>query len=194
MVTIDEFAKRLASIPEAKFTHESVLQFLRENRVDKSTLEPYLYFGSDHYTRNLIFRTDLFELIAICWDIGQKSPIHNHRDQRCWMAMPYGKLQIHNFALVKKDESKNFCELRSHGQFMLDMDSPTEVDPEEPIHQVLNLQQFNSRAVSLHIYSRPYDTCEVYDLKEKRYEDVRLINTSEFGILKTDQTVEKVQL
>jgi hypothetical protein len=108
--------------------------------------------------------------------------------------MPYGKLQIHNFALVKKDESKNFCELRSHGQFLLDMDSPTEVDPEEPIHQVLNLQQFNSRAVSLHIYSRPYDTCEVYDLKGKCYEDVLLVNTSEYGILKTDQQVEKVSL
>jgi len=194
MVTIDEFAKRLAAIPEAEFTHESVLQFLRENRVDRSTLAPYLYFGCDHYTRNLILRNDLFELIAICWDIGQKSPIHNHRDQRCWMAMPYGKLQIHNFALVKKDESKNFCELRSHGQFLLDMDSPTEVDPEEPIHQVLNLQQFNSRAVSLHIYSRPYDTCEVYDLKGKCYEDVLLVNTSEYGILKTDQQVEKVSL
>jgi len=194
MVTIDEFAKRLASIPEADFTHESVLQFLRENRVDRSTLAPYLYFGSDHYTRNLILRTDLFELIAICWDIGQKSPIHNHRDQRCWMAMPYGKLQVHNFMMIKKDESKNFCELRSHGQFLLDTDSPTEVDPEEPIHQVLNLQQFNSRAVSLHIYSRPYDTCEVYDLKEKCYEDVRLINTSEYGVLKTDQPVEKVNL
>jgi len=194
MVTIDEFAKRLAAIPEPEFTHESVLRFLRENRVDRSTLAPYLYFGSDHYTRNLILRNDLFELIAICWDIGQKSPIHNHRDQRCWMAMPYGKLQIHNFALMKKDESKNFCELRSHGQFLLDMDSPTEVDPEEPIHQVLNLQQFNSRAVSLHIYSRPYDTCEVYDLKGKCYEDVLLVNTSEYGILKTDQQVEKVSL
>ena len=194
MVTIDEFAKSLGGIPEAEFTHESVLQFLRENRVDSSTLAPYLYFGSDHYTRNLILRTDLFELIAICWDIGQKSPIHNHRDQRCWMAMPYGKLQIHNFALVKKDKSKNFCELRSHGQFLLDMDSPTEVDPEEPIHQVLNLQQFNSRAVSLHIYSRPYDTCEVYDLKGKCYEDAFLVNTSEYGILKTDQPVEKVKL
>jgi cysteine dioxygenase len=58
----------------------------------------------------------------------------------------------------------------------------------------LNLQQFNSRAVSLHIYSRPYDTCEVYDLKEKCYEDVPLINTSEYGVLKTDQQVEKVEL
>jgi cysteine dioxygenase len=194
MVTIDEFAKRLASIPEAEFTHESVLQFLRENRVDKSTLTPYLYFSPEHYTRNLILRTDLFELIAICWDIGQKSPIHNHRDQRCWMGMPYGKLQIHNFALIKKDQSRHFCELRSNGQLTIDPASPTEVDPQEPIHQVLNLSQFNSRAVSLHIYSRPFDTCEVYDLKTKTYEDVPLINTSEYGVLKTDLPMEKFQL
>lgn len=194
MVSIDEFAKRLAAIPEHEFTHEGVLQFLRQNRVDKATLKPYLYFSDEHYTRNLIHKTDLFELLAICWDVGQKSPIHNHRDQRCWMGMPYGKLQIHNFALVKKDPSRQFCELRSNGQITMDMNSPQEVDPEEPIHQVLNLAQFQSRAVSLHIYSKPYDTCEVYDLKEKRYEDVLLINTSEYGVLKTDLPCEKVEL
>lgn len=194
MVTIDEFSNRLASIPEAEFTHENVLQFLRTNHVDKCTLAPYLFFAGDHYTRNLILKTDLFELLAICWDIGQKSPIHNHRDQRCWMAMPYGKLQIHNFSLVKKDISRHFCELKSSGQITMDMDTPQEVDPEEPIHQVLNLPQFKSRAVSLHIYSLPFDTCEVYDLKGKCYEDVLLVNTSEYGILKTDKPVEKMQL
>ena len=66
------------------------------------------------------------------------------------------------------------------------------MDPEEPIHQVLNPASFASRAVTLHIYSKPFDTCEVYDLKEKRYQDVLLVNTSEFGVLKTDLKLEKV--
>jgi cysteine dioxygenase type I len=182
-VSIEDFAKRLAAIPESEFTHDNVLQFTRNNVVDCGSLNPYLWFSDDHYTRNLILKTDLFELIAICWEIGQKSAIHNHRDQNCWMAIPYGKLQVHNFSLVQKNSSTGFCELRSSGQILIDPENPTEVDPEEPIHQVLNLPAFASKAVSLHIYSRPFDSCEVYDLKEKRYQDVPLINTTEYGKL-----------
>jgi cysteine dioxygenase len=183
MVPITAFANGLAAIPERNFTHEGVLKYLQENVVDSSTLAPYLWFCADHYTRNLILKTELFELIAICWDIGQKSAIHNHRDQRCWMALPYGKLQIHNFALIKKDGSSRFCELRSSGIIQLDQEHAAEVDPAEPIHQVLNLPAYNSKAVSLHIYSLPFDSCEVYDLKEKTYSDVPLVNTSEYGKL-----------
>jgi len=194
MVTIQKFAEDLAAIREMDFTHATVLDFMRSNRVDAATLAPYLYFASDHYTRNLIHKTDLFELIAICWDIGQKSAIHNHRDQNCWMAAAYGKVMVHNFRLVRKDPATGFCELESTTQFVIDPASPQEVDPTEPIHQVVNATTFNSRAVTLHVYSRPFDTCEVYDLKEKHYQDVQLANTSEFGVLKTDLKVEKVSL
>ncbi len=194
MVSIQDFSKRLAAIPEPKFTHQGVLEFLRGNRVDVATLEPYLYFSQEHYTRNLIHRTPLFELIAICWESGQKSPIHNHRDQRCWMAVAFGKVMVHNFKLVRKDPATGFCELESSTQFLIEPESPQEVDPEEPIHQVLNLPSFASRAVTLHVYSRPFDTCEVYDLKARRYQDVPLTNTSEYGVLKSETIFDKVSL
>lgn len=194
MVSIEDFSRRLAAIAEKDFTHEGVIEFLRKNRVDVSSLGPYLYFCAGHYTRNLIQRTPLYELIAICWESGQRSAIHNHRDQSCWMAMAYGKVQVHNFKLVRKDVATGFCELESSTQFMIEPGSPQEVDPEEPIHQVSNPRSFGSRAVTLHVYSRPFDRCEIYDLKSKHYEEVRLSNTSEFGVLKTEMQVERVRL
>ncbi len=194
MITIEEFGGHLTSIPETEFTHSEVLEFLRRNRVNPASLAPYLYFSRVHYTRNLIRKTKLFELIAICWEIGQTSPIHNHRDQSCWMAMPYGKLQIHNYTLIEKDPATGYCALGSSNQFLMDPNSPQEVDPQEPIHQVRNLAAFGSRAVSLHIYSKPFDSCEVYDLKARSYRDAPLVNTSEYGVLKSDLLVEKVML
>lgn len=192
---IREFAQGLSKIPEAEFSHGNVLDFLCKHPVDIESMEPHLYFCAEHYTRNLIHKTPLFELIAICWDIGQRSPIHNHRDQMCWMAMAHGKLQVHNFALVKKDSSKNFCELRSSSQVVLDVGHPAEVDPADPIHQVINPSSFQTRAVSLHVYSLPFDTCEIYDLKEKRYEDIKLSNTTEYGVVtNTTMKLEKVRL
>lgn len=194
MIPIQEFAHELSIIPEAQFTHQSVLDYLRGHRVDVASLAPHLYFSEEHYTRNLIHRTPLFELIAICWESGQKSAIHNHRGQRCWMAMAYGKVQVQNFRLVRKDAATGFCQLEPSTHFVIEVNSPQEVDPEEPIHQVVNASSFGSRAVTLHVYSRPFDTCEVYDLKTKHYEDVRLVNTSEFGVLKSEMAVEKVAL
>ncbi len=194
MVNIEDFTKRLSAIPREDFTHQAVLDFMRRNIVDVLSLAPYLYFSAEHYTRNLIQRTPLYELIAICWDIGQKSPIHNHRDQKCWMAMAYGKVEVHNFRLVKKDPDAHFCELQSSTHFLIEAGKPQEVDPEEPIHLVSNSTSFNSRAVTLHVYSLPFDTCEVYDLKAKRYQDVTLSNTTEFGVVKSALPLQKVLL
>jgi hypothetical protein len=194
MVSIDQFAAGLAAIPEESFTHENVLDYLRGHPVDVGTLDRYLYFSSEKYTRNLILRTPLFELIAICWDVGQVSSIHNHRGQNCWMAAAYGKVQVQNFRLVRHDPASLTCELEPTTRFLIDAATPGEVDREEPIHLVANSAPFGSRAVTLHIYSRPFDTCEVYDLKAKRYADVTLTNVSEFGVLTSGLRVEKVAL
>ena len=190
-VQIDDFGRRLSAIPETVFTHEGVLDFLRSNPVDAGSLSPYLYFCAQKYTRNLIHRTPLFELLAICWEIGQVSAIHNHRNQRCWMGIAHGKVQVQNFRLVRQDAAEQSCELQPTTRFIIDAEQPCEVDPEEPIHLVANPAVFGSRAVTLHIYSKPFDTCEVYDLKSGRYQDVQLVNTSEFGSVVSDLPVTR---
>jgi cysteine dioxygenase len=191
MTGIGEFAKGLGAISPAAFTRENVLGYLDRTPVDIRTMEPYLYFSLERYTRNLILKTPIFELIAICWESGQKSAIHNHCDQRCWMAMAYGKVQVHNFRLVERDTATGFCELEPSTQFTIEAGKPQEVDPEEPIHQVINPGSFKSRAVTLHVYSAPYDTCEVYDLKGKHYSVVNLVNTTEYGVVKSDLKLQK---
>jgi cysteine dioxygenase len=49
---------------------------------------------------------------------------------------------------------------------------------------VLNLPEFKQRAVSIHVYSKPFDTCEIYRRDEGTYADVPLFYTSEYGVLK----------
>lgn len=191
MAPVEKFTAELSAIPEAEFTHQNVLEFLRRNPVELQSLEPYLYFCRDHYTRNLIQRTALYDLLAICWEIGQQSPIHNHCNQSCWMAMACGKVQVHNFELIHKDPATGFCELRPDNHYIIDAGNPAEVDPGEPIHRVANAHSFGRRAVTLHIYSKPYDTCEVYDLKDKRYQEVRLSNTTAYGAVQSDWKLEK---
>jgi len=194
MIDISAFATQLSEIPEEQFTDSAVLEFMRENPVSVASLYPFLYFSPEHYTRNLILHTPLFDLIAICWEIGQKSRIHNHTNQRCWMGIAFGKVQVQNYRLIRQDPSAQFCELAPTERYVIDAENPAEVDAEEPIHIVVNPPAFASRAVTLHIYSRPFNACEVYDLKSKRYETVTLSNTSELGLLTSGAAVEKVAL
>ncbi len=182
-VSIDEFVFGLRDFSADQFSMGAVYDYLQNHCADEATLKPYLFFSEKHYTRNLIFRNELFELMAICWDVGQASPIHNHWDQSCWMAVPIGKLRVQNYTVVTQDRVRGYCQLNRAEAFDIHKQSPTEVDSTEPVHQVLNLPQFNERAVSLHIYSRPYDRCLVYSLPKSSYQEVTLEYTSERGKL-----------
>jgi len=184
---INEWVEKLSSIPEREFTLERVEKFVRQNLVDPESLEPYLFYAKSHYTRNLVFKCRLFEVIAICWESGQVSRIHNHRDQNCWMAVPIGKLRVQNFHVKERDAAHGACTIVPTDSYDMDAEHPGVVQPEEPVHQVLNLPEFGARAATLHIYSRPYDTCEIYSIEKKTYADVPLHYSSEYGRLSPDE-------
>jgi len=183
ITNIEQFVFGLCSIPEEDFRVERVAEFVKDHSVDELSLRPYMFFSKSHYTRNLIFKNSLFELLAICWEIGQVSRIHNHHNQNCWMAVPLGRLRIQNFRVIEQEERTGYCRLEPTDAFDIHKSMPTSVDPAEPVHQVLNLPEFNERALSLHIYSRPYDTCLVYALGQNHYAPVFLRYSSEYGAL-----------
>jgi hypothetical protein len=59
--------------------------------------------------------------------------------------------------------------------------NPCAVDPREPVHRVVNPWEANQRAVSLHVYSRPFDTCVVYSPEQGTCGDIRLHYNTVFG-------------
>ena len=182
-MTITEWVKGLAAIPERDFSLETVQDYILGHAVLPETLDKYLFFSKGSYTRNLIFKNDIFECMTICWEIGQASRVHNHRDQNCWMAAPIGRLRIQNFRVDARDASQGTCHIVPTEVYEMDAAHPTHVNPLEPVHQVLNLPEFNQRAVSIHVYSKPFDICEVYQREKGTYSDVPLHYTSEYGKL-----------
>ena len=121
--------------------------------------------------------------MTLCWEVGQHSRIHNHRDQNCWMSAPIGRLHIRNYRVENINPLTGDCQITPTDIYQLDASQPTFVNPMEPVHEVMNLPEFNQRAVSIHIYSKPFDTCEVYYRDKNKYADVPLFYTSEYGKL-----------
>jgi len=181
-VPIQHLVRELGQLPESAFTPtEPIRRLLQNSPVDPDSLAPYLTWDRQHYTRNLIDRTPLYELMAICWEVGQASSVHNHRDQNCWMAVPLGRLQVENFHLVDQDLAAGRSQLELLNTVEMNIAHPCAVDPADPVHRVINPHEFNQRAVSLHVYSRPFDTCVVYSPEQGTCGEIKLHFNTEYG-------------
>jgi len=183
MNSVQTIIEGLREIPEAEFVCQNVYDFLAANPVDVDSITKYFHWSDNFYTRNLIYKDEQFEMMAICWEKGQVSRVHNHWDQRCWMTVPVGRLKGQNFAVAEMDESRGYCKLVETDSFELSDCLAAKVELEEPVHQVLNLPEFDERAVSLHIYSKPYDRCLSYCRDTDTFKEVQLFYTSIDGKL-----------
>ncbi|MFZ0294427.1 MAG: cysteine dioxygenase family protein [Candidatus Sulfotelmatobacter sp.] len=181
-ILIHDFVTALRKFPEAAFgPTEEIRKLLEDNPLNPDSLAPYLTWDRQHYTRNLIDKNPLYELIAVCWEIGQASSIHNHRDQNCWMAVPIGRLLVENYHVIHQDIPAGKSAIQSTEIVEMNAEHPCAVDPLEPVHRVFNPREFNQRAVSLHVYSRPFDTCVVYSAEQGTCGEIQLHYTTEYG-------------
>src|SRR6266550_2219385 len=150
-VPIEEFVAGLRRFAEPAFGHvDQILGFVKSTPVAPDTLRPYLTWDRQHYTRNLIDKTPLYELVAIFRVLAQD--------------LDAGKCRL---------EPSDTCEMNSA--------HPCAVDPLEPVHRVLNPRDFNERAVSLHVYSHPFNTCVVYSPEQGTCGVIQLHYNTEYG-------------
>jgi len=158
-VSIDELVRELRALPASAFDKtQEVRSLLAKMPVEEASLAPYL-----------------------TWEAGQGSSVHNHRDQNCWMAAPIGNLLVENFHVEFQDIEAGKCRLLASNTVELTAANPCAVDPREPVHRVVNPREANQRAVTLHVYSRPFDTCVVYSPEQGTCGDIRLHYNTAFG-------------
>ena len=180
---IDQLIHGLNAFRDEEFTCDNVYDYLAETPVDTDSITKYLHWSENFYTRNLIHKNERFEIMAICWEKGQVSRVHNHSEQKCWMTVPVGRLRGQNFAVAEIDELTGYCKLVETDTFELADCLAAKVELEEPVHQILNLPEYGERAVSIHIYSKPYDRCLSYCRDTDSYTEVSLSYTSVDGRL-----------
>jgi cysteine dioxygenase len=181
-VSIQQFVNNLQKLAKRDFdTVETPLAYLRTHPVDPDSLRPYLFWNQQHYTRNLIDKTDLYELLAICWEVGMGSSIHNHKNQNCWMAAPIGRLAVRNYRVIEEDLVAHRCNIVPTDVVEITPTNPVAVDPLNPVHDVRNSREFGERAVSLHLYSRPFDSCIVYSVEQHTCGEIGLHYNSMYG-------------
>jgi len=181
-VAVEEFVEGIRALSEGLITKQKIYDFLSTYEIRESDLERYKHWLPDRHTRNKVFRNDMIEAMVICWPIGAITPLHTHNGQLGWMTMLEGKLVVENYRKLRCNAAENEQVVGMDclaGATQIEMEQiDTElaipggpintVDKTQTIHRIKNLSEWNEPAVSLHIYSRPIDSCVVFDMETQR--------------------------
>jgi cysteine dioxygenase len=195
LISIDDFIDRLRSFKQSLITRDRVLDLCSSVNITDSSLDPYVFFDDNFYTRNLIYRDDLFEVMTICWQPGQKTAVHTHNGQLCWMITQRGNLAVVDYKWLGCDhpEYQNVVGLDCvAGSEHTKLEVTREVeasaggpvvtaDKLQTIHRLYNLSADTERAISIHVYSRPIDSCVAFDMENQRCYRRQLGYFSKYG-------------
>ena len=136
---------------------ENLGERLSDLSIDVGELRSKIASNQNEYCRNILARTDAYELIAILWTPGQDTPIHDHRGSDC------------AFVILDGLSTETIYELDQSGRALpvsRRIYQPGEVcAADEPdIHRISN--DTDSELLNLHVYTPPLGGFRVYDAAE----------------------------
>jgi cysteine dioxygenase len=181
-IPVEKFVDGLREMAAGVITKQKMYDYLVAYEIQLKDLEQYKLWLPDRHTRNKIFRNDMLECMLICWPVGSITPLHTHNGQLGWMTMIEGKLLVENYRKIDCNRPENQqvvgmdclagatrIEMKQLGTELCVPGGPLNtVDKRQTIHRIKNLPDWNERAVSLHVYSRPIDSCVVFDIESQR--------------------------
>lgn len=123
--------------------------------IDMDSLIDHAGYTNNGYQRNVLKKTENYELVLICWKAGQKTPIHDHKGSDCAFLILDGTSTETIYKMEDSDLKK--VEIRKY--------NPGEVcAAEEPdIHMISNEE--NKNLINLHLYSPPLKGFNIYGNK-----------------------------
>ncbi len=133
--------------------------------VSQLNLHKYCFWDTNKFTRNLISKTEAYELYVCCWEPDQESAFHDLNGQAGWIKVIKGSLKL---STVKKGnvESQEINE--------------GEVSCIENKAEIYSLKNHSKkRAISIHLVSYPIS---FYNVLQGRGNDVTMLNKSYYSI------------
>ncbi len=174
--SLDDLTKALGDLLEgepSKASGAAVAELLRQYAACEGSWRPYVTFREDTYSRNLIWRTDKFELLLLGWEAGQESPIHDHAGQQCWMAVLEGELEeVHFKEGDLAPAGDGISGLRQGRVKAFPTGGVAYIHDDIALHLIR--PRAGQRAVSLHLYSSPIDSCRKFCPDTGKAEEVNV--------------------
>ena len=162
-LTLPQLIEHLDDIEESAIGLDLVSDLMARTDISRAHLKPLINFREEKYTRSLIHRTNLFDVMILCWPKNKISPVHDHCDQLGWVRVLRGSLQETRYCLGEGQSIPKEGEPCDLDQTSLAVQCAGEivsgVERAQGIHSLGTLEE---DAVSLHIYSKPHDRCRMF--------------------------------
>ncbi len=176
-MTIDdlwnELTRELITDPRSANVAKLLGTYAREG----SDWGDFALFCDGGYSRNLVGANELFELLLLCWNPGQASPIHNHEGQRCWMTTLEGRIEEVHYRCCPDGRGP----MVSGSRRVFDPGQVAYISDDIALHRIAPSN--GAPGVSLHLYSKPIRECSVYCEETSRIERRRMSYHSVRGVL-----------
>lgn len=163
----------MSTLPELK-TIESVAKILHSGsgydgypelmkniELAESELDSFCSWSKENYTRNALFSSPYAELILICWESGQHSPIHTYEGNQGWIKILKGELFMQDFRV--DEDSLTITDGIIHTAKTGDM---VHYDDSMGYHQFIN--KSDKRCISLHLYVERVNTWKTFDKSSRK--------------------------
>ena len=131
-------------------------------------------WSGECYTRNCLAENEKYELILLCWEKGQATPIHDHGGEECWVRIVQGEFKE---IIYKVDKTGNLNAVKSTISKTGDI---TYMIDFMGCHSLENLS--DSRSMSLHLYAKPIRSCNAFDEKLGRFVNKDLEYSTVFNV------------
>jgi cysteine dioxygenase len=178
--SVPDFVNGLRELERDLITKDRIAEYMAATTLRSEALHDYIWWRDSFYTRNLVYRDELFEVMTICWSPGQKTAIHTHNGQLGWMTVAQGEVQTHEYrhTSCNAPQNQNVVNIDCLGgatELHLDRlgtvvcaegSGMVTVDKLQTIHQIENAG--TTGCISLHVYSKPFDSCIAFDLEKQR--------------------------
>ncbi|WNG43332.1 ATP-binding cassette domain-containing protein [Archangium minus] len=150
--------------------YPAIEEVLRQGNLHRRAVEPYALLQEGRYTRTLVYRDEDLEVLVLGWGRNARAPVHGHDGQECFLMTVAGELEVADYRLVAGGQEPGYALVERMGpRRTLLPGAMDHRNPDAELHSVRTGAR-SGFAISLHIYSRPIDSCLVYDLRRSSCE------------------------
>lgn len=159
LITLQSLDDLMSALSEEERTTYN--DIIRSIKLPISAFENYCSWSNESYTRNCIINNEKFELILLCWKEGQKTPIHDHGGEECWVKVIQGEFRE---TIYKMDEAGELKMVKSSISKTGDISYMVDF---MGCHSLENLS--NTRSISLHLYAKPIRNCKIFEENTRKF-------------------------
>ena len=147
-----------------------VVQWLRAvNSMASAVPVPALRSAHRGYSRTLLHKSDLFEILVLHWKPGCASVIHDHGGAHCWFSVAQGTMKIDNYIRFDSGDQAGFARIGLEGRQTL---GPGAIDFRQDDVHLHRCIAGDQAVTTLHVYARPIEHFHGFDERAQTCFDV----------------------